>query len=108
MISLSTGLESDELEKVRNDPTKDPNKSSPMSSVSENQTLRSPAVGSLSSPRSTLDNEFKRQQSIFCGELKNNSMLPFGQSTKESTIFYSDTVGSFIRIINCPKKACCY
>ena len=40
---------------------KDPNKSSPMSPVSENRTLGSPAVGSLSSPGSTLDNEFKRQ-----------------------------------------------
>ena len=42
---------------------KDPTKSSPMSPVSENRTLGSPAVGSLSSPGSTLDNnEFKRTQ----------------------------------------------
>ena len=44
---------------------KDPTKSSPMSPVSENRTLGSPAVGSLSSPGSTLDNnEFKRTQQV--------------------------------------------
>ena len=37
-----------------------PLKSSPMSPVSENRTLGSPAVGSLSSPGSTLDHEHKR------------------------------------------------
>ena len=40
-----------------------PLKSSPMSPVSENRTLGSPAVGSLSSPGSTLDHDHKRNAS---------------------------------------------
>merc|ERR1719211_806561 len=51
-------VSSDSCESLANNPIK----SSPMSPVSENRTLGSPAVGSLSSPGSTLDNEFKKQQ----------------------------------------------
>ena len=58
MMGRVREVSSDSCESLANNPVKN----SPMSPVSENRTLGSPAVGSLSSPGSTLESEFKKQQ----------------------------------------------
>ena len=60
---------------------------SPMSPVSENRTLGSPAVGSLSSPGSTLDHDYKKSSHP-------NNTTPIRQSDNSDAIkpFVSDTI----------------